>query len=272
MPLAYSLGLEPDCVSFCQHDVVRSPIINSTNSPHPFVATRRDKQSPILLKPCALVLEDYDGRMQTRQCPVFPGRFLIGASEQCDLRLGGDDMPALHSILHVHGDEFRLEALSSSPPIRVNGTVMKTVLLADGDVIEIGEIGPFQFIENCRLEKAAEGSPDMEAQQTGKPQNMLPFPADDRVRHQDLEHRSAAELVELIEQEQKVVRQFESRRRLVVEALLAAVRERADSAAGHPSEPGLQTDPDELSSDLGVILKHLTAWQPQKVEFPRKAA
>ena len=90
--------------------------------------------------PVHLVLEITRGRTRFPRRPVTHSRFLIGAGATCDLRLGGERMPALHSIITVAGREITLEAIAAEPGLTVNGRLVRNALLHDGDLIGIGEV------------------------------------------------------------------------------------------------------------------------------------
>ena len=173
----------------------------------------------------SLVLEICSGQTRFPLRPVKSNRFLIGAAEGCDLRLGGADMPPLHSIVHVDHVETLLETVTLTPPLSVNGLVVESVLLQDGDRIGIG---PFEFLAH-RPTPATESSSN-EAQSAN-----LEIAVDDDTAHQPaVSELSAAELVELIEDEERQVEQFEQRRQLGANALVDAVAERIDLAETNP--------------------------------------
>jgi hypothetical protein len=121
-------------------------------------------------------------------------------------------MPALHSIITVNGREIGLEAIAAEPALTVNARAVRTALLHDGDRIGIGEVELL-----ARLEA---GHPPAEAQ-TATPSAA----AIDENR--PVSELSAAELVDLIEQEERAVEDFESRQRVGEDALVAAVLGRA---------------------------------------------
>jgi hypothetical protein len=72
--------------------------------------------------------------------PISAGLYLIGHGRGCDLRLGGDDCPELHSVLQVTRDEVRIIAIASSPQLVINGEVASSATLSDNDLIEIGDV------------------------------------------------------------------------------------------------------------------------------------
>ena len=199
-----------------------------------------------------LLLEVCSGQTRFPIRPVTSRRFLIGSGEGCDLRLGGDDMPPLHSIVHVDHVEVLLETVAQSPPLKVNGLLVESVLLQDGDKIEIGS-----------LEFMAHRPPDDFIAQPGTAQtNHLVFDLDAEDGEElDPSRLSAAELVELIEEEEAEVELFEQRQQLGVEALLDSVAERIEQAelvpfsGEHPHELERLL---EQATRLAEELKHRT--------------
>jgi len=177
--------------------------------------------------PPPLVLEICSGRTRFPFRPVTSNRFLIGAAEGCDLRLGGDDMPPLHSIVHVDHVEALLETITLTPPLKVNGLVVESVLLQDGDRVRIG---PFELLAH-RPTTVANRLPDEMPSA-----NAVIAIDDNAVKQPALSELSASELADLIEEEELRVAHFEQRRRLGENALLDAVAERIDLTAGDLAE------------------------------------
>jgi len=170
--------------------------------------------------PVHLVLEVTRGRTRFRRRPVTSPRFLIGSGATCDLRLGGDAMPALHSIITICGSEISLEAITAEPRLILNGRPIQTSQVHDGDVIGIGEV---ELIARLEAGQAPAGV----AEATGSRTTTI---GDGR----EVSELSAAELVELIDQELRQIDDFESRQRVGAEGLLAAIMGRiAEPAEGH---------------------------------------
>lgn len=202
-----------------------------------------------------LVLEICSGRTRFPLRPVRSTRFLIGAGEGCDLQLGGANMPPLHSIVHVNHVEALLETVALTPPLKVNGLVVESVLLQDGDEISIG---PFEFVAHRR-------SPSMENHRA-EPLSADASAADmdvETCEPVDVENVSAADLADLIEREEQFVEQFQHRRRLGADALLDAIGERIASAAG--SEVDFT---DEIPADLNYVLQQVNILS---IELERQA-
>ena len=171
-----------------------------------------------------LYLEICRGRTSFPCRPILQNRFLIGAADQCDLRLGGDGMPPLHSIIHADGRDIQLEAICPSPVLKVNGTVKDSVRLADGDLIEIG---CFQFMAREADVAACQARP--ETQPDDFPCELDADLDSEAFDEQALEDLTAAELVEMIEQEEALIEQLEAGQRMGADALMYAVRQRAGS-------------------------------------------
>jgi len=163
-----------------------------------------------------LTLEICRGRTAFPQRPVIGPRFFLGSGANCDLRLGGDEIPAIHSLIQTRGNQLWLEPIASTPRLLLNGEPTEGEWLRDGDVIEFG---PFQLIAHIvpvrsRLLQEMTGSEPMPPIH-----ELVEAPAEP-----DLETLSASELLELIEQEEAMVEEFESNRQSGAEALLQAVR------------------------------------------------
>ena len=91
--------------------------------------------------------------------PVSAGLFLIGHGAGCDLRLGHDDMPALHSVIQISDNAADVNCVAVYPPMFVNGEPVRQARLSDGDLIEIGDVRlVFQL---CRLQRTATESPSV---------------------------------------------------------------------------------------------------------------
>jgi hypothetical protein len=202
---------------------------------------------------------------------VTTRRFLIGGGGTCDLRLGGNAIPALHSIIHRDGQDVWLDVLVNVPPLKVNGREVESARLRNGDVIEIGEfqLGVSLVSDgsdlDARIEAAAAAVDDATLEVGGR----------------TLTELSAEELVDLIDQEEELVSQFERGRRLGAEALLHAVLNRAVAdeheqnripqaiPLRRPAEPeSLPLDEQPLVGELERILVQL---QDFSQELERRA-
>lgn len=188
---------------------------SSKNTPSP-------KSTPVNTSRAAssrstICLEVLRGSTQHPQRPFPMGRFLIGAGEQCDLRLGGAGMPVLHSILIVDAEGALVEAVAPSPALRVNGEARPSARVQIGDTFAIGG---FEFVVQLPNAEAEVEQP--RATMTSEHATQSAEQLDD-----DLAMKSAIELVELIEAEVHHIEDFQSRRQLGAEALLQAALRRA---------------------------------------------
>ena len=176
--------------------------------------------------PVHLVLEVTRGRTRFRRRPVNHPRFLIGAGSTCDLRLGGEGIPALHSIITVSGRDIHLEAISAEPALVVNGRQIQQTALSDGDLIVIGDVELL-----ARLE-AGHTPGEAQAAAASAPHAEIDRP---------LSELTASELVELIEQEERQIEDAERRQHIgrlaLVEAVLTRARRQAQAA---PAEVGIR--------------------------------
>lgn len=217
----------------------------------------------------AMYLEICRGETQFPCRPVWGSRFLIGAGENCDLRLGGAEMPPVHSVIRNNGVEVWLEAVASRPTIQVNGRPECRVQLRDGDVIRIGA---FRFIARFLAsvvavsQTAHDGTSVVEPAQSREPAELEdePFSPD------HLAELSAEELVDLIERDQALVAEMESGRRRGGAALWSEVASRAAAMAeaddaetvgvGASREPTASASPEaDILFDLEQMLREITA-------------
>jgi hypothetical protein len=171
-----------------------------------------------------LMLEICRGRTEHPLRPVYSERFLIGSSARCDLRLGGPDIPPLHTLIFIDGPDIWLEAMSTSPELRVNGHVETSVRIADGDRINIG---PIELVAHIPAESS--DAPISDSLDLGlEVEAAEPAPSE----------LSAQELVERIEAATELVNEFEERQRLGIEALQAAIQQREPHSASTEAPGG----------------------------------
>lgn len=167
-------------------------------------------------------LEIRRGRTRAPRREIRGRRFLIGAGSNCQLQLGGDDMPILHSILLIEEDGAHIDAVIPSPQLLVNGRPQRSVDLHDGDVFTIGK---FEFQVHVPDPMAA-------LQSLARPTVNAPESV------ADLSAVSASELVAHIEAEQQQVAALEQGRRNGAQALLDAVQRAAATAEADASASG----------------------------------
>lgn len=193
-----------------------------------------------------LTLEVLQGRTQYRDRPVTTNRFLIGSGPACDLRLGGSEIPAVHSFIVCDPEGITLEALAPAPALIHNGHPVISTQLQDGDVIRIGTL-EFRAHVTGRLPRAA-------APLTA------PVPleiANEEAAAAEINSLLASELVERIEQEDAAIEEFERRRSQGAAALLQAAsamrkrpgrRDRIDTPQSGPAAPHFHVGVPEVAA------------------------
>ncbi len=152
--------------------------------------------------------------------PIRTDRFLIGSGQFCDLRLGGEGIPVIHSVIRHDGEEAWIDVMVPSPPLVVNGEIEHTATISDGDQIRIG---CFEFhVQEPTIQPDA-----MQQLQTEDGHDIADILKDELVEQPKPQELSAVELVEKLEQEQELVDRYEARREMGARALLQAISERA---------------------------------------------
>lgn len=150
--------------------------------------------------------------------PITNDRFLIGAGDWCDLCLGGDRVPVLHSVIHLDGEHAWIDAVSPDADLKVNGAATSFAELEPGDLIEASGIA-LKFGQRHGVLKHSSKS-------LYEPIPTEAFNEEDV----DLSEMSASELVDLIECDMELVEEFERRKRRGTEALLDAVKRHRPAA------------------------------------------
>ncbi len=165
--------------------------------------------------------------------PISGDRFLIGAGDWCDLCLSGPEMPVLHSVIHLDGENAWIDAVASGLKLRVNDRPTSFAELHAGDRIEIGS-----FALTFKHNSAKAPKVPVIAAYDPIPEDLEDDP------EVDLSKLSAAELVDLIEDDMELVEEFERRKRRGTEALLDAVRRhRSDEVLAHEIAPAKVAGP-----------------------------
>ena len=178
----------------------------------------------------ALFLQITRGRTNHPMRPIHGDRFLIGSGEWCDLRLGGS-MPVLHSVVRVEGPSVWLEAVVDAPPLHVNGRTVGSCELQDGDQIVIG-LFSLQFCDARNVQHESLMQPiDIE--------EVLALDQPD-VELSDL---TATELVDLMERDEELAREFQKRQEQGAAALLDRIRQEV-------KDESTQSSPDSQSLDI----------------------
>lgn len=203
-----------------------------------------------------MILEICRGRTRFPQRPISGPRFFIGSGAGCDLRLGGSEFPAIHSLIQTRENGVWFETLAAAPTARINGELTNGEWLRDGDRIEIG---PFQFLAHSVPLLPPVAIVDAAA-------GMLP--------EQPLEQvslLSAVELADRLDVEMNQVERFQKGRQAGAHALLQALRRRQlepaqPAARSMPAVPRasaaagqleFQADLDRLCKDLEELTSTL---------------
>ncbi|MFK7817237.1 MAG: FHA domain-containing protein [Planctomycetaceae bacterium] len=188
-----------------------------------------DAQKP--LDNPTLYLEIVKGSTRFPNRPVYEGVFLIGSGSNCDLRIGGPDTPAVHSVVRAEKGDVHIESLSRKPVLRVNGSPCERVELRNGDRVQIGSI---QMVAKFQSVPVA---PVMPVEEAG--------PA-------DLASMSAEQLIGLLEQDLALVEDASRHESNGAELLLEAARRTAGASAPEVQEDDRNlriVDPDEELHD-----------------------
>ena len=187
-------------------------------------------------------LEIRRGKTAFPERPVCSRNYLIGSGPACDLRLGGSEIPEVHSALVVDDEEIHLQWLGEAPPVFVNGEPSQEGALRDGDQINVGR---FEFIVHRPLQDhpaaAAQTdvrlapAPEAEPLETPALMNLL---AEARQTEEatELSDVTAAELVARLEAEETAVAEFEAGREQGAEALLYVLAQRVADLQDQPAD------------------------------------
>ena len=194
-----------------------------------------------------LVFEITRGHTQSPLRPVSRDRFLIGAGERCDLRLGGESMPAVHSVVHIDGQEVWLETVADLPNVRVNGRLTRSAALESGDELEIGSF-------SLTLHRTTSADPVQAPRIYGAPVSEI-LAEEESTNPLDVEELTARQLVDLIDQEEALIEEFEARRRMGAQAMMDVVKQRfVDPAAEEEPIAEEQTTPGLLLGELQAAI------------------
>lgn len=189
----------------------------AVSGPLSALPTTPDESTDSLL----LTLEVTRGHTMYPHRPVAGPRFLIGSGVGCHLRLGGPDLPTLHSLIVIDSAEVTLESIALEPPLIVNGRRVTSASLSHGDRIEVG---PFQLTARMIPPHAA-----LPAE--------IKLPASAFVEDERLPaDLSALELVERLDGELQMVEDFDTRRELGAVALLEVVQHQQTTPIVQPTQ------------------------------------
>jgi hypothetical protein len=181
-----------------------------------------------------LCLEISRGQTEHPQRPMtrLHDKFLIGGDDDCDLQLGGSDIPALHSLLQFDGGEYWIEAIAPDPQLFVNRQPVSSCVLRNGDQIEIGT---FQLVVRLdRQQQLDHQQPATVAHRTIEPQPSMPhLSLSDDFDPEKVADLSAEELVDALDHEMQMIERFDRRLKLGAGALIDAVQQHRDRADQH---------------------------------------
>ncbi|MDB5337913.1 MAG: hypothetical protein JWN70_3532 [Planctomycetaceae bacterium] len=171
-----------------------------------------------------MMLEICRGRTRFPQRPISGPRYFIGSGAGCDLRLGGSDFPAIHSLIQTRENGVWFETLAATPAARINGELTNGEWLRDGDRIEIGA---FQFLAH-----SVPLLPPSAIVDAGR--GAFPDQAEEQVSE-----LTATELTDRLDVEMHQVERFQNGRRAGAHALLQALRRRSLE----PAQPAARAIP-----------------------------
>ncbi len=198
-------------------------------------------------------LEVGRGRTRYPRRPVLGDRLLIGAGSNCQLQLGGDAIPFLHSILTIAAGEVSIEAFVPTPDLLVNGQNVQFAVLHDGDEIVIAD---FSFLVHIDAEQLRQ-----QVEQTGE------MPWAEESEQDEISNLSAAELVARIEREQAQLDALEENQRNGIAALLDAVLlhgEAEQAQQMQSSEAAILEELNALSRELESRLQQIRQREEQQ--------
>jgi hypothetical protein len=167
-------------------------------------------------------------------------------------------MPAVHSVVHVAGDEIWLETLADSPEVRVSGRLTRSAALEPGDELEIGSF-------SLTLHRTSSAEPVKVPRIYGAPVSEI-LAEEELANPLDVEELTARQLVDLIDQEEALIEEFEARRRMGAQALMDVVKERFDDAEDEPVAEE-QATPGQLLGELQAAILSLNEFAQ---EFEQK--
>ena len=209
-----------------------------------------------------MMLEICRGRTRFPQRPISGPRFFIGSGEGCDLRLGGTDFPAIHSLIQTRENGVWFETLAATPPARINGELTSGEWLRDGDRIETGA---FQFLAHLMPMLPPSAVSDSPLPRVPNEANVM---AEPQPAVAQLSELSATELADRLNVEMHQVESFHNARRAGAHALLQALRRRSaerPAELAQPAQPHAQWAPamaatsaqNEFQGDLDRLCKDL---------------
>lgn len=208
-------------------------------------------------------LEIVRGRTSFPCRPVRGDRFLIGAGSQCDLQLGGTDIPLLHSVIVVDAHGATIEAFTPKPELLINGQPRRSVSLQHQDTIEVGRIqllfhNPAAALPPATIEESAS---EVFHEATALPSLEDLELAD--VSAEETGELTVEQLVNRLEEEQSAIDSLEQRRLAGAQALLDAIRRAGAEEALDQGFEGEQ-DPDGAEIESIPIRPIVDEWDERE--------
>lgn len=223
--------------------------INRPDSPEVSVFPT-DVEAPTSPRPL-LYVEICRGKTKHPKRPVRSRNFLIGSGSDCDLRLGGAEIPAAYAALIAHRGEVRVQWFSEGPELQLNGVGVHEAVLQNGDVIGFGRFAFRVSDLECQPAEEAPKTP-MEAEALGR----LLSTAKAAESEADLSELTATELAERLEAEAEQLEEFQAAIRRGEEALLFAAAQRGAALSEEASQQ--QDDATETEEHLeAAVLEEL---------------
>jgi Inner membrane component of T3SS, cytoplasmic domain len=173
-----------------------------------------------------LVLEVTNGQTEHRLRPVLHKRYLIGSGKNCHLQIGEENFPPLHSIILNGPEGAEIELIASSSELIINGEKTESVVLTQDDEVQIGQI-KFNVHQQESIGEIMDPSQNISQKHDKNDQeealteeaHIVPFPAMDSLEENQTEENqaeinlselSAEELVDLIQEEEQLIEEYET--------------------------------------------------------------
>ncbi len=178
-------------------------------------------------------------------------KFLIGGDDDCDLQLGGRDIPALHSLLQFENGDFWIESIAPDPQLFVNRNPVTSCLLRHGDQIEIGG---FELIVRLGWQHQIAG------QTAIAPVSSMPrLSLNGEFDRSKIAELSAEELVDALDYEVEMIERFDRRLKLGAGALIDAVQQHRVRADQQRVQVDSTSEPTQKAAtqELGRVVEKL---------------
>ncbi|HZL87098.1 MAG TPA: FHA domain-containing protein [Pirellulaceae bacterium] len=119
------------------------------DAPHMRLDTQSQPGPHVLPYLPRVTLEIVRGRARRLLRRVAPPVFLIGRAIDCDLVLADEQFPEAYAYVYVSTEGVNVRHLGAPPELRVNGRIVESVSLDDGDRLEMG---CYEFQINIQVE------------------------------------------------------------------------------------------------------------------------